>query len=232
MQLLIGDFRIISQPHIPKREQEVLQRISQMNEGPLTTASMHSIYREIMSASLSLQKDVTVAFLGPRGSFSFQAATERFGDSVSYVEATTIEGVLEAVEAGRVMYGVVPIENSTFGTVLQTLDWFVSRDECAVVREQVLLSVHHCLLTNSPMDKIRRVYSHAQALGQCAKWLAANLPLAERTPVASTSLAAEIAAKEVAAAAISSAKCAELFDIELRCRNIEDMKSKNTKRVL
>ncbi|KAL2913604.1 prephenate dehydratase [Polyrhizophydium stewartii] len=222
---------IISQPHIPKREQEVFARIERLNHGPLPHEAVQAIYREIMSASISLQKETTIAYLGPRGSYSFQSAYEKFGDSLTFVEQPSITKVFQAVASGAATYGLVPFENSSYGTVQQTLDCFVAAlpEAQALIRGETYLAVHHCLLSNSSRDKIKRIYSHPQALGQCAKWLEANLPFAELVSVASTSRAAEMASRESGSAAISNAMCADLFDINVVERNIEDMQNNTTR---
>ncbi|KAI8926784.1 Prephenate dehydratase-domain-containing protein [Entophlyctis helioformis] len=225
------DLGIISQPHIPKREQEVFAQAERLNHGPLPNSAIQAIYREIMSASIALQKDTTIAFLGPRGSYSYQSAYEKFGDSLSYIEKSTIRAVFEAVESGSVTYGLVPFENSTFGTVQQTLDWFVAAapETRVMVRGETYLAVHHCLLSNTSKDKIKRVYSHPEALGQCSKWLDANLPYVERVNAPSTSKAADIAANEAGAAAICSAVCADLYSLNVLDENIEDLKNNTTR---
>eukprot|EP00842_Homolaphlyctis_polyrhiza_P004080 jgi/Hompol1/4673/HPOL_003829-RA len=215
---------IISQPHIPKREQEVFERIARINHGPLPNEALNAIYREIMSASISLQKDTTIAYLGPRGSNTYQSAYEKFGDSLTYIEQPTISKIFDAVATKSCTYGLVPFENSSNGTVDQTLDCFVSARHGSpiVIRGETYLTVHHCLLSNTAKDKIKRIYSHPQALAQCSKWLDAHLPYAERLTATSTSRAAEIASHESGAAAICSIVCADIYDINVIERDIEN----------
>ncbi|KAI9209257.1 Prephenate dehydratase-domain-containing protein [Polychytrium aggregatum] len=213
--------------HIPAREVEVYQKIKSLNHGPLSDDAVHAIYREIMSASISLQKDVTIAFLGPKGTFTHQVAYERFGDSVGYSEQTTIADVFAAVDSGAATYGVVPFENSTFGSVTQTLDSFIINN--VQVRAEDYLSIHHCLLGNTPLEHVKRIYSHPEAFGQCQRWLKENAPHAERITVASTGLAAEMAAKEKNAAAICSRVCSELYGVDIIEKNIEDLKNNTTR---
>ena len=200
-----------------------------------------------MSASIALQKDVSIAYLGPQGTFSHQAAYNRFGDSVAYVAQKQISGkkntrlfyinslyltrfldVFDAVEKGQTTYGIVPFENSTFGTVVETLDRFIHSP--VRVRAETYLTVHQCLLSNSKLDKITKVYSHPQGLGQTQKWLSAHTPTARRITVRSTAEAAEKAALETGAAAICSEICAELYGLEVVASNIEDVSFKKKKK--
>jgi len=216
-----------SQPFIPGREKEIFEKLNRLNKGPLTPEGLRSIWREILSSSIKLQEETKVAYLGPRGTHSYQAASDKFGESVVLLSQNTIEGVFDAVERGRVKYGVVPFENSTFGSVVQTLDRLVKTD--LRIRAETYLVAHHCLLSNSPLASIKRVYSHPQALGHCQTWLERNLPYAERCSAVSTSHASELAAREVGAASISSIVCADLYGLNVVERNIEDLKNNTTR---
>ncbi|CEG77040.1 hypothetical protein RMATCC62417_11854 [Rhizopus microsporus] len=211
----------------PGREKEIYEKLSRLNPGPLNDDSLNAIFREIMSASIALQKDVSIAYLGPQGTFSHQAAYNRFGDSVAYVAQKQISDVFDAVEKGQTTYGIVPFENSTFGTVVETLDRFIHSP--VRVRAETYLTVHQCLLSNSKLDKITKVYSHPQGLGQTQKWLSAHIPTARRITVRSTAEAAEKAALETGAAAICSEICAELYGLEVVAPNIEDVSSNKTR---
>ncbi|KAL7754451.1 prephenate dehydratase [Sorochytrium milnesiophthora] len=204
--------------YVPRREREIYERVTQLNHGPLTNEAIIAIYREIMSASISLQKDVTIAFLGPVGTHTHQAALTRFGDSVLYIPQDTIADIFTAVETGRASYGVVPFENSTFGSVSQTLDRFIS--STAHVRGETYLQVHHNLMANSSVHAIKRVYSHPEAFGH---------PHVECVHVSSTAHAAMLAAKELHSAAICNTVCADLYGLDVVQQNIED-KSDNTTR--
>ena len=201
-----------------------------------------------MSASIALQKDVSIAYLGPPGTFSHQAAYKRFGDSVAYVPQKQIASmsflslkfclihlktsflfahidVFEAVEKSQTTYGLIPFENSTFGSVVETLDYFIHTT--IKVRAETYLTVHQCLLSNSPLDKITKVYSHPQGLGQTQRWLSAHLPNAQRISVKSTAEAAQKAALEIGAAAICNEICAELYGLDVIESNIEDLTGKH-----
>ncbi|KAI9321802.1 Prephenate dehydratase-domain-containing protein [Dichotomocladium elegans] len=215
--------------YMPGREKEVYAKLERLNSGPLANVSLHAIFREIMSASIALQKDVSVAYLGPPGTFSHQAAYTRLGDSVAYHPVNQIAGVFEAVEKKKATYGIVPFENSTYGTVVETMDSFIRTT--VRVRAEIYLPVHQCLLSNSAMDKITKVYSHPQGLGQVQQWLTTHLPDAKRIPVKSTAEAAEQAAAEPGAAAVCSEICASLYGLNVVASDIED-NSANTTRFL
>ncbi|KAI8378216.1 Prephenate dehydratase-domain-containing protein [Choanephora cucurbitarum] len=211
----------------PGREKQIYEKLTRLNVGPLNNDSLHAIFREIMSASIALQKDVSIAYLGPPGTFSHQAAYKRFGDSVAYVPQKQIANVFEAVEKGQTTYGLIPFENSTFGSVVETLDYFIHTT--IKVRAETYLTVHQCLLSNSPLDKITKVYSHPQGLGQTQRWLSAYLPNAQRISVKSTAEAAQKAALEIGAAAICNEICAELYGLEVIESNIEDLTANTTR---
>ncbi|KAI9480530.1 MAG: Prephenate dehydratase-domain-containing protein [Benjaminiella poitrasii] len=216
------------QVYRPGREKEIYIKLTRLNAGPLNNDSLHAIFREIMSASIALQKDVSIAYLGPPGTFSHQAAYKRLGDSVAYVPQKQIDSVFEAVEKGQTTYGIVPFENSSFGSVVETLDYFIHTT--ARVRAETYLTVHQCLLSNTTnLENITKVYSHPQGLGQTQKWLSAHIPNARRISVKSTAEAAQKAALETGAAAICSEICAELYGLEVVAANIEDSAANTTR---
>ncbi|KAJ3231768.1 hypothetical protein HDU78_007493 [Chytriomyces hyalinus] len=224
--------------HQPAREIKVYERVKKLNAGPLKDTAIEAIYREIMSASISLQRKITVGFLGPRGSYTSQVAQARFGDSVAYTDMPTIMDIFKAVADKTVTYGVVPIENSTMGNVDATLDAFVSVLEGqkgglaggVQIRAEDYLPIHHCLLsTCASKSEIRKVYSHYQSIGQTAQWYEKNLKGIERVTVASNSTAALLASKEPFSAAICSEQCADLYSLNILERNIEDKKSNTTR---
>ncbi|KAI9591147.1 Prephenate dehydratase-domain-containing protein [Syncephalis fuscata] len=208
------------QVYVPTQERVVFERVAGLNSGPLSDQALQAIYREIMSASISLQKEVIVAYLGPRGSFSHEVSNKRFGDSVTYSPRDTIDDVFTAVETNQTTYGVVPFENSTFGTVIQTLDRF--RTSPVHIRAETYLKVRQALLSNYQLNAIKRVYSHPQAFGQTKEWLSRHLPSVECINVASTSRAAEMAASEVNTAAIASTMCAKLYGLSIIQEDIQD----------
>ncbi|KAI8823106.1 Prephenate dehydratase-domain-containing protein [Fimicolochytrium jonesii] len=218
--------------HRPSREMQIYERLETLNSGPLPTSAIQSIFREVMSASISLQKETTIAFLGPRGTYSHQAAFERFGDSCQYVEQETIKDVFDAVAGGSVTYGVVPFENSRFGSVQPTLDVFCALPGGKVqIRAEHYLAVHHVLLRNKDTTRgqIRKIYSHAQGFGQCQTFLNQHMRGVERVNVSSTAKAAELASREHGAAAICSLGCASIYGLDVEEKNIEDAADNTTR---
>src|SRR5690242_5685949 len=158
--------------YAPHRERAVLSRVCRANQGPITNESLQSIYREIMSSALSLEKSMKIAYLGPEATFTHQAAIRRFGSSLRYSSQKTIGDVFAEVSKNRADYGVVPVENSTEGVVTHTLDMFVDSDLKMVA--QIVLPVQHCLLGHCAKAQIKKLYGHPQSLGQCRAWVQAN----------------------------------------------------------
>ncbi len=204
----------------PDREREVLRKIASANKGPLDEKALEAIYREIMSSSLSLEKSLKIAYLGPEATFSHLAALKRFGSQVDYVACNTISDVFAEVEKDTADYGVVPIENSIEGIVTHTLDMFVDSD--LKICAQIILDVSHNLLANCPKGKIKRVYSNPQVLAQCRIWLQENLPNAEKIEVSSTTRAAQIANKEKYSACVASLLAAKVYKLKIIASSIED----------
>jgi chorismate mutase/prephenate dehydratase len=163
---------------------------------------------------------LTVAYLGPEATFTHQAAIRRFGASLDYAPQKTITDVFTEVSKNRADYGVVPIENSTEGVVTHTLDMFVDSDLKIVA--QIVLPVQHCLLSNSPRQRIRKLYAHPQALGQCRAWVQTNLPRVEVIETSSNARSAELAAKEKGAAAIAGVLASERYDVPVLDYDIQD----------
>ncbi|PIA19649.1 chorismate mutase [Coemansia reversa NRRL 1564] len=214
--------------YVPGQEKQVFERVRGFNQGPLSGESISAIYREIMSASISLQSEVSVGYLGPPGTFSHQAAMKRFGDSLAYVPYTRIEDVITAAAKEEVTYGLVPIENSTFGIVVQTLDAFVGQPSVKI-RAEVHLPVTQSLLSRYQLSAIRKVYSHPQAFGQSHTWLDVHLPNVTRVEVSSTAKAAELAASETYAAAICSEVCASLYQLDVVATNVTTSSDNTTR---
>jgi len=204
----------------PEREMQVLRRISSLNKGPLKKSALEAIYREIMSASLALEKILRVAYMGPQASFSNLAALKRFGSQMNYVACGSIPEVFLEVERGAADYGVVPVENSIEGAVTHTLDMLVDSD--LMICSQVILNVSHNLLANCPKNKIRKIYSNPQVFGQCRIWLQKNLPNAELVDVSSTTRAAELARKEKNSAAIASLLASKVYGLKVLAFGIQD----------
>lgn len=214
----------------PEREAQILRRVAAMNPGPLSAATLARLYTEIMSACRALEDGITVAYLGPQGTFSQEAALKHFGSATAMVPCGSIDEVFRQVETGTSDYGVVPVENSTEGAVGRTLDLLLTTP--AKVCGEVMLPVRQFLLSKSKQRKgIRRVYSHTQSLAQCQRWLARNLPHAETVAVVSNAEAARLAARDRRSAAIASKTAAELYGLRILARNIED-EPRNTTRFL
>lgn len=206
--------------YVPDREREVLDRLAELNKGPLPQQTVVAIYRELMSGSFALERAPRIAYLGPAGSYSHLAATRKFGSSVEYEAVGHIAAVFDEVERDRVDLGLVPVENSTGGGVVDTLDSFASREVTICV--EMNLAVHHHLLGRGAFEQIKAVYSKPEALGQCQRWLVETGLLTKAVPVASTSKAAEIAANDPTAAAIGSKLAGELYGLAVLSDRIED----------
>ncbi|MFC0266920.1 prephenate dehydratase [Kushneria aurantia] len=213
----------------PEREAQVLKRIMALNPGPLANEEMARLFREIMSACLALEKPLRVAYLGPEGTFTQQAALKHFGDSAICTPLPAIDEVFREVEAGAVNYGVVPVENSTEGIVNHTLDSFM--DSSLRICGEVVLRIHHHLLVgeNTRRDKVSRIYSHSQSLAQCRKWLDAHYPHAERVAVSSNAEAARRVKSEWHTAAIAGDMAARLYALERLDEKIEDQPDNATR---
>ena len=190
--------------------------------GRFPQGAIRSVFREIISACLSLEQPVAVSFLGPEGTFAHMAARHLFGLAAHYREATTIEGVFDAVRTGDAAYGVVPIENSTEGSVTRSADALIEGD--LLVRQELVLDVAHVLLARAGLglSSIDRVYSHPQALAQCRVWLAKNVPGAQLVQTASTAAAAREALADERGAAIGSRLAAEIYGLEALREGLHD----------
>ncbi len=204
----------------PDREREVLRSIAIKNQGPLSNDALTAIYREIMSVSLSLEKPLKIAYLGPEATFTHLAALKRFGSQVKYVACNNITDVFTEVEREAADFGVVPIENSIEGAVSHTLDMFADSD--LKICAQIILDVQHNLLSKYPKGKIERIYSNPQVFGQCRIWLQENLPNAGKLEVSSTTYAAQIATREKNSACIASLLAAKVYKLKVIASAIED----------
>ena len=212
----------------PEREAQVLRGVVGTNPGPLPDAALARVYTEIMSACRALEDAMAVAYLGPAGTFSQEAAHKHFGGITATVPCASIDEVFRQVETGAAGYGVAPVENSTEGAIGRTLDLLLATP--AMICGEVMLPVRQCLMSRGrSLAGIRKVYSHTQSLAQCQQWLARRLPGAQRVAVVSNAEAARMAARERGAAAIGARTAATLYRLNLLARNIED-EPKNTTR--
>jgi chorismate mutase/prephenate dehydratase len=236
--------------YAPHREAEVLGRVLGLNTGPLSPATIESVYREIMSGSFALERGLMIGYLGPAGSHSHAAAARHFGSSVEFKSLAAIEAVFTEVMRGHVDYGLVPIENSILGGIVDTLDAFGTHPpepgKLAICAE-VQVEVHHALMANCEPAKVRRIYSKPEVLSQCRAWIANQYPNAELIPVASSSRAVQMVSEETngavsnaspaatqhaarstqhapdgLSAAIGSEVAGEIYDVNVLFREIED----------
>lgn len=211
----------------PEREAQVLENVIRAHDGPLGEAALRAIYREIISACRALEGPLTVAYPGPPGSFSHEAAVSRFGSSVRYVPTRDIASVFVELTQRRADYGVVPVETSMAGAVSDTLDMFLDFNE--TICGEIVLDIHLNLLARSAEEEIRTIYSKPEALSQCRRWLAAHYPHAELIDVATTSKAAEMVAQGSHSAAVASRLAAELYGLTVVAANIEDNPQNRTR---
>ncbi len=212
----------------PDRERKIFERLESNNSGPFPNSAIKNVFREIMSASLSLEKPLKIAFLGPVATFTHQASLQHFGLSGQFVPKRNIAEVFEDVEKGRADFGVVPIENSTEGVVTHTLDMFVKSE--LKISAEIMLEVSLCLMNKSgKTEDIKKVCSHPNPLAQCKGWLKNNLPDAVLHDVSSTALAAQMAVDDTAVAAVASAAAANLYNLRVIEQGVEDTQSNYTR---
>ena len=212
----------------PEREAQVLRRLQEVNPGPLPGENITFFFREVMSACLSLEQPLGIAFLGPLGTFSESAATKHFGHAARLLPLSSIDDVFREVESGHAQYAVVPVENSTEGAVGRTMDLLLGTS--LKICGEVVLRIHQNLLTNeTDLSKITKVYSHAQSLAQCHEWLNRMLPNAQRISVGSNAQAAQNAAAEPGTAAIAGEAAAARYKLPKLVENIEDEPNNTTR---
>jgi chorismate mutase/prephenate dehydratase len=235
----IGTLKV-GQAYRPEREAQVLRRIKERNPGPLGAETVALLFREIMSACLALERPITVAYLGPRGTFSERAALKHFGLAAEAVATASIDEVFREVESGAADFGVVPVENSTEGAVGRSLD-LMPQTPMKVCGE-VVVRIHHFLMMKptalrdhahvpdpKALGEIKRVFSHGQSLAQCHEWLNTHMPNAERVAVASNAEAARRAAEEAGSAAVAGEMAAEHYGLAILAANIEDEPNNTTR---
>jgi chorismate mutase/prephenate dehydratase len=213
----------------PEREAQVLRHIMEANTGPLNNEDMARLFRQIMSACLALEKPIRVAFLGPEGTFTQEAALKHFGDGAISVPKAAIDEVFREVLAGACNYGVVPVENSTEGVISHTLDSFMDTSIKICGEVELRIHQHFMIGENTKPENITRVYSHAQSLAQCRQWLNSNYPNIERIAVSSNAEAARRVQGEWNSAAIAGDMSCELFKLEKIWEKIEDQPDNSTR---
>ena len=207
--------------YVPERERAIIERLTSSNEGPFPNKALKNLYREIISASLALEKPLKIAFLGPHATFTHQAAMSHFGLSGEFHPKKEISDVFHEVEKGRSDFGVVPIESTAEGVVSHTLDMFVSSN--LKISAEILMEVSPALLNKSgKIGDIETIYSNPHAIAQCSRWLKEHLPNVQITDVATTALAAQMASEDPAAAAVAAEAAANLYDLAIVEERIQD----------
>ena len=213
--------------YVPEREEAVLRQVCAHNAGPIKPEALRAIYREIMSAAIALEKPLAVAYLGPEASNSHAAAIKKFGASVNYQAVGSIADLFTAVEKGEADLAVIPIENSTEGSVRETLDSFVESDLKVVA--QIHLEITYALISQSPPEKITRVLSKDQALAQCRQWLRRHVPQAQLVDAPSTSRAVQIAKEDPTVGAVANELAADHYGVPVVARNLQDRADNTTR---
>lgn len=213
--------------YMPDREAQIYKNILRENKGPLSDKALAAIYREVMSSSLALEKDLNIAFWGPEASFTHLASIKKFGSQVDYSSCDSITDVFREVEVSRSDYGVTPVENSTEGAVSHTLDMFINSD--LKICSEVMLEISHNLIGKGSIKSAKRVYSNPNVFGQCRGWLDSHLHGVELIEVSTTSRASEIASKDKASCAIANILAAKKYKLKVLARNIEDSSNNITR---
>jgi len=213
--------------YAPDREQKIFAKIRELNNGPLPDKCLIAIWRELMGGSFVLERPLRIAYLGPRGSFTHTAAMLKFGQSVDYEALQDIRSIFDEVGKGHSDLGLVPIENSTGGGVIETFDAFV--DSNVMICAEVYMEIHHNLLGNCLLEEVEKVYSKPEIFAQCRNWLSATFKEAKTVAVASSAKAAQLVTNEPYAAAIGSRVAAELYGLRIICENIEDIANNITR---
>jgi chorismate mutase/prephenate dehydratase len=223
-----GDLKAAVEYYRPERESQILRRVLDRNDGPLSNEVLLRLFREIMSACLAQQEPLKVGYLGPEGTFSQQALHKHFGHSAQSLPLASIEEVFQEIEDGHADFGVVPVENSGQGTIQSTLDMFLTSK--LKICGEVELRVHqHLLSRTGRMEDIERVYSHPQSLAQCKAWLRQHLPLAEKIPVSSNAEAARRARVADDCAAIAGETAGYVYGLKVIAGPIEDRQDNTTR---
>jgi len=212
-----GDGTPIYAPH---REQAVLAKVLRMNDGPLSDRTVEAVYRELMSGSFALELPLRVGYLGPRGSFSHMAAVRHFGSSVDHLDLGSIEGVFREVAGGHLNYGLVPYENSTMGSITDTLDAF--QNFTVTIYAEALVEINHHLMAGCSPDEVTEIHSKPQIFEQCRDWIINHFPNVELVPERSSAAAVQLAGESSGVAAIGSEFAGEIYGLSTLFEHIED----------
>jgi chorismate mutase / prephenate dehydratase len=219
----VGEVKKTTQAPVyrPEREAQIHQALAQQNPGPLSAASVQAIWSELISGCRELERRLRVAYLGPRGTFSEQAAIRHYGQQIDGVPQASIDDVFRAVEIGEADFGVVPVENSSEGSIGRTLDLMLDSSLC--ISGEVALPVTHNLLTQSgTMQGVTKICAHQQALGQCHQTLNKLYPGIERLAVSSNAEGARLASLDASIAGIAAVQAAQEFNLGIAQRAVQD----------
>ncbi|MFC1566382.1 prephenate dehydratase [bacterium] len=226
----IGEIKSKSNNNIydPARENQIIEALTKKNKGPLTDDFIKSIFKEIFSTCIAMQKKIKIAYLGPEATYTNIAAIQTFGKGFDYYPCQTIQDVFNEIDKNNAEFGVVPIENSTEGMVNYTLDVFM--DSNAKIYSEMLMEIHHNLISKAyDISQIKKIYTHPQTHGQCRKWIESNLPKAKILEVDSNLHAVNEIEKDITTAAIASKEAAKLYGFNVLAQNIEDMQNNVTR---
>lgn len=224
----VGKLKDEAVAYRPEREAQILRRMIDANPGPLTREMIGTLFKELISACMAIERPLIIAYLGPTGTYSHTAAIRHFGQAATLLPCASIDEVFREVETGHTNYAVVPVENSTEGAIGRTLD--LMQQTPLTICGEVELRIHHHLLSRAAaVEQISRVYSHAQSFGQCQNWLKRSLPNAPRLSVASNAEAARLAAEDATAAAIAGDTAASFYGLPRLAENIEDEPNNTTR---
>jgi len=224
----IGALKGGSPAYRPEREAEILRRVAASNPGPLSIESAAAVFRAVIAACRGMETTLRIAYLGPEGTFSEQAVTKHFGHGIEATALPSIDEVFRAAESDAAQFAVVPVENSTEGTVGRSLDLLLATP-LRICGEVELRVQQNLMAKGGGLETVRRVHSHPQSLGQCAAWLGRNLPNAERRPAPSNAEAARLASLEEGAAAIAGEAAAARWGLQVLARSIEDDPNNTTR---
>lgn len=211
----------------PERENLILERVASLSDR-LDPAAVKTIFREILSGCRALERETTVAYLGPAGTFSEMAVLKRFGSSVKTLPCATVADVFSAVENGRTDFGVVPRENNSQGSITLTLDLLLQSD-LAITGEVSVPVVHNLMSLSGDVSRVKKVLAHPQALAQCREWLSRHLPDAKQVSCSSNAEAARLAAADPEAAGIAAKRAAELYGLAIAAEGIQDSSLNRTR---
>jgi len=212
----------------PDRESQIIKKLKALNKGPLDSNHIHNIYREIISACLSLETNLKVSFLGPEGTYSQIAAKKFFGNSLSSDSKNNLSEVFDSVRNNTCDYGVVPVENSNQGSIKSTIDFLLKYD-VKICGEQNMPIRHTLMSKSKSYEKIKKIYAHNQTLSQCSNWINKNMPNAECISTDSNSKAALLANKLKNSACIANEICSKLYKLKINAKNINDSHDNTTR---